>query len=371
MSSSAVILLVSGLAGLACALCGVFLVLRRGAMVADAISHSVLPGLVVGYLVAGGPYLFAGLTFATAAGMLAVGLIEALARTRKVSNDTAIGLVFPTLFALGVLVVSLFFENVHIDTDSVLYGEIATAPFDSLVLGGRDLGPQALWVLGALTIANALAIAAGYSQFKLATFDPQHAQTLGLRPGRTNTVLMLLVAATTVGAFSAVGAVLAVALIVAPATVAALLTRRLPGVILLSAAVGVGCAFAGYALASAWDVSISGMVATVLGACFVAAVVFAPAQGLAAQWLRQRSLRTQFALDMLVMHLANHEGTPREEAECTVGHVEAELGWPNEKAHGIAELAESGELVRSSGERLWLTEAGRARAAVLARQVGL
>jgi manganese/zinc/iron transport system permease protein len=371
MPSWVVIVLVATAAGLACALCGVFLVLRRGAMVADAISHSVLPGLILGYVVANGPNVFAGLVFATAAGMLAVGLIEALARTRRVGHDTSIGLVFPTLFALGVVVVSLYFSNVHIDTDSVLYGEIATAPFDTLVLGGRDLGSQSLWVLGALTLANAAALAVGYPQFKVSTFDPQHAQTLGLKPSRTNTVLMLLVAATTVGAFNAVGAVLAVALIVAPATIAAMMSRRLPTVVALSALVGVACSLAGYALASAWDVSISGMVATVLGVCFVGALVFAPGQGLAAQWVRRRRLRRQFALDMLVIHLANHEGTPGEETECTVGHVETELGWPRERARGIAGLAEDGALVRSAGERLWLTDAGRSRAARLAQEVGL
>lgn len=370
MSSAAAIALVAVLAGAACALCGVFLVLRRGAMVADAVSHSVLPGLLLGYLVANGPNVLVGLLFATAAGLAAVLLIEALARTRTVHSDTATGLVFPAFFALGVFVISTSFANVHIDTDAVLYGEIATAPFDTLVVGGRDLGPTAVWLLGGLLGLNAAVLALLYPRLKLATFDPDHAASIGLRPARVHVGLMALVAVTTVGAFSAVGAVLAVALVVTPPVVASMLTRRLPWLVGISLAVGAGGGLLGYGAAAWLDVSISGMVAAVLGGFFLAALVAAPESGLLAQRQRRRRQQAAFAVDMLLMHLATHAGTPAEPVENTLLHVEQELGWPAPEAATVAARAARDGLLRSQGGTLSLTEAGYDAASRLRAEVG-
>ena len=121
----------------ACALAGIFLVLRRMAMMADAISHAVLPGLVAGFVLAHaanlarGGELLASFVGAIAAGLLTVVLVEALTKSRRVKEDAAMGVVFPALFALGVFVISKYLANVHIDTDAVLFGEIAFTPFDT------------------------------------------------------------------------------------------------------------------------------------------------------------------------------------------------------------------------------------------------
>ncbi len=368
MSTFAQIALVAVAAGLSCALAGVFLVLRRMAMMADAISHAILPGIVGGYVLAKGPNIFLGFIGATLAGLLTVFLVEALTKSRRVKQDSAIGLVFPALFALGVLVVSKYFANVHIDTDAVLYGEIAFAPFDTLNIGGRNLGPQSLWVLGGLTLINGIFLALFYKELKLSTFDAGLAATLGFLPGLLHYLLMGMVAITTVGAFSAVGAILSVALIIVPPVTASLLTHRLPVLIGLSMLIGAGSAMLGYQLASTWNVSISGMIATALGAVFGVVLLAAPRQGLVAQWLRRRRQRTQFATEMLVVHLATHLSTPQQAQESTMLHLEQELGWETNRAAAIVALAEQRGLVISRDGSMTLTPAGKSLAGAVSER---
>jgi manganese/zinc/iron transport system permease protein len=364
VSSAAQIALVAVATGAACSLAGVFLVLRRMAMMADAISHSILPGLVAGYFLAKGPNLLAGFVGATAAGLLTVWAVDALARTRRVSEDSAIGLVFTAMFALGVLVVSKFMANVHIDTDAVLFGEIAFVPFDTWSLGGRPMGPVALWTLGGLTLANSAFLVLCFKELKLTTFDPTLAATIGLAPGVMHFWLMTSVAVTTVGAFSAVGAILSVAMVVAPPVTASLLTRRLPSLIGLSLGIGAGCALVGYGLAAALDVSISGMVATTLGAAFVATLAFAPERGVLARARQRREHAARFAAEMLVVHLSAHEGSAAEATESDAAHLEAELRWSRETAERTVRRAVAEGWVEAKGGRLSLTDAGRAAARV-------
>ncbi|MBC8064925.1 MAG: metal ABC transporter permease, partial [Chlorobia bacterium] len=298
--------------------------------------------------------------------LLTVVLVEALTKSRRVKQDSAIGLVFPALFAIGVLVISKYFANVHIDTDAVLYGEIAFAPFDTFVVNGQDLGPQSLWVLSGLTVLNALFIAAFYKELKLSTFDAGLAATLGFVPAVLHYLLMALVAVTTVGAFSAVGAILSVALIIVPPVSASMLTRRLPALIGVSMAIGAGSALAGYALASYWNVSISGMIATTLGGVFGGVLLFAPTQGLIAQAIRRRQQRTQFATEMLVVHLATHEATPQQEQESTLLHLEQELGWQTDRAAQIVAKARQLGLVLYQDGALALTPSGKTLATTVA-----
>ena len=359
MNTNAVIALVAVFAASACALAGVFLVLRRMAMMADAISHAILPGLVAGYVLARGPNLLAGFLGAAAAGLLTVVLVEALAKSRRINEDAAIGVVFPALFALGVFVISKYLSNVHIDTDAVLFGEIAFTPFDTLQIGGRDYGPQALWVLGGLTLVNGLFLALFYKELKLSTFDTGLAAALGFAPALLHYALMAVVAVTTVGALSAVGAILVVALLIVPAATASLLTRRLPVMIALSLVIGISGALSGFFLAVFWNVSISGMIAAMLGILFGAALLGAPQQGLVAQAVRRGRQRHQFAAEMLVVHLATHEGTDSEAVESAPAHLEKELNWQPQAAQRTIDQAKDDGLIAQRGDSLHLTEQGR------------
>jgi manganese/zinc/iron transport system permease protein len=362
MSPELVVLLVGVFAATSCALIGVFLVLRKMAMMADAISHAILPGLVAGYFLAEGPNLWAGFVGAAAAGILTVSLVELLNRSGRVKEDAAIGLVFPALFALGTLMVSKFFGNVHLDTDAVLYGEIAFAPFDRLIIGRYEYGPLSLWVLGGLCLVNLLFIVALYKELKLATFDGALAATLGFSPVLIHYLLMSLVSLTTVGAFTAVGAILVVALLIVPPATAYLLTDRLPVMIILAVAAGILAAVGGYALAIAINASISGAMATVAGVLFGLALLLSPSHGLVAKMWRHRQQRQQFAAEMLIVHLFNHAGGAEQAAESTAGHLESELLWTSTFADTAIRQAVRTGLVRREGDDLRLTARGQQQA---------
>ena len=358
MSSIVVVMLVGILAATSCALVGSFLVLRKMAMMADAISHAILPGLVLGYFVAQGPNLVAGFLGAAAAGILTVSLVELLNRSGRVKEDAAIGLVFPALFALGTFLVSKYFANVHLDADAVLYGEIAFAPFDRFVVAGYDIGPQSLWVLGALSLVNLLFVTIFYKELKLATFDPGLAATLGFSPVLIHYTLMALVSFTTVGAFTAVGAILVVALLIVPAATAYLLTDRLPIMIALAVATGIVAAVLGYGLAIALNASIAGAMATIAGVLFGLALLLSPLHGLLARSRRRRQQRQQFAADMLTVHLLSHSGQPAQAEESDAGHLQTELGWAQTFAEGAIRHATRSGFVQRIGDQLELNAAG-------------
>lgn len=359
MSSGLVIILTGILVSVACSLLGAFLVLRRMSMLADAISHAILPGLVAGYFVAQGPNLLAGFVSAAAAAIVTVSLVEALEKSRRVRNDAAIGIVFPAMFALGTVIVSRFFASVHLDADAILYGNIEFAALESLFIGSLDLGPQALWVMGGLCVINFLFVMLFYKELKLATFDPELAGALGFSPVIIHYALMTVVSITAVGAFTAVGAVLTVALLIVPAATAYLLTHRLPVMIALAAAIGAAGALGGYTLAVAVDTSIAGAMASVAGLFFGLALIFSPTHGLLARALRLRQQRARFASETLVMHLATHEHTAVEQTESAVAHLSEELRWTTAFAQRTVERAVRSGLVTRSDDQLSLTEAGR------------
>jgi manganese/zinc/iron transport system permease protein len=289
MTSGVAIVLTGGLVAAACAVLGSFLMLRRTAMLADAISHAVLPGIVAAYFFARGPDVLASFLGATAAGLATVALVRALERTRRIGVDAAIGVVFSGMFALGTLLVTRFFADVHLDADAVLYGNIEFAAQDLLLVGDLVLGPQSLWVMGGLLALNLAAVALLWKELKLSSFDAGLAAALGFSPAVLHYALMTLVSLTAVGAFTAVGAVLAVALLIIPPATAYLITDRLDRLIAIAVAVGVGSAAAGYALALALDSSIAGAIVVVAAAIFAAVAVGSPSHGMVARWLRSRA----------------------------------------------------------------------------------
>lgn len=351
--------LVAVVVAAACALPGAFLVLRRMAMMSDAVSHSILPGIVIGFLWTGdlsSPWLVAG---AAATGLLTVSLVEFIGRSRLLKEDAAIGIVFPVLFSVGVLLIARHAGDVHLDVDAVLLGEIAFAPFDRFAPGGLDLGPRALWVMGGVAMLNLGFILLFYKELKVATFDAGLAAALGFAPALIHYLLMGLVSLTAVGAFDAVGSILVVALMIGPPAAAHLLTDRLPTLLALSVLIGSLSGVAGYWLARALDASIGGSMATVVGLAFAAAYLFAPDRGLVAGMLRRERQRRAFAERMLVVHLLQHEGTPGGEEACRPEHLVDHLRWSSDRAHNAVARAIRTGLVRTESGRLLLTEPGR------------
>src|SRR5919112_2551617 len=146
--------LIASMVAVACALLGVFLVLRRMAMMSDAISHTVLLGIVIAFFITKSitsPLLVVG---AALMGVVTVSLVELINRTGLVREDAAIGLVFPAIFSIAVIMISRFAGDVHLDTDAVLLGELAFAPFNRVRLFGLDMGPEALYITSGILLLN-------------------------------------------------------------------------------------------------------------------------------------------------------------------------------------------------------------------------
>jgi manganese/zinc/iron transport system permease protein len=362
MNASLEIQLIATVVAVACALPGVFLVLRGMAMISDAISHTVLLGIVLGYFLLGdlhSPWL---LVAAALTGVFTVSLIELVQRTGLVKQDAAIGLVFPALFSVAVILISRFARGVHLDADAVLLGELAFAPFDRLEILGLDL-PRALVVMSVLLLVNVIFIVLFYKELKLSTFDAGLAAALGFMPGLLHYGLMTLVSFTAVGAFDTVGAVLVVALMVTPAAAAYLLTDDLRRMLLLSAVIAVAGALGGYWLARGLNANIAGSMATMTGLLFVVAWLAAPQRGLVALALRRRRQKWEFAQTMLAIHLFNHEQQPDAGVECRVDHLLEHLRWQPVYAEEVVRHAEQSGAVRRRGGLLSLTETGRQLAA--------
>ncbi|RJE88914.1 metal ABC transporter permease [Paenibacillus sp. 1011MAR3C5] len=283
------ILLTGSLVAACCGIVGVFLVLRKMAMIGDAISHSVMPGIVIAFLISGSRdsllMMFAALVF----GVLTTFLIGMFQRS-GIQSDASIGVVFTALFAIGVILVSLFARQVHLDQDAILYGEIAFVHWNVWEIGGVSMGPKAVWLLG-ITLAVIIAvIGAFYKQFKLCSFDPALAAAIGIPVAFFHYLLMGLVSMATVSSFESVGAILVVGLLIIPASTAYLLTDRLSIMILISVAVGVASTFLGYGVSVLLDASIAGCMVCAAGLLFVLAFLFSPSHGLVVRKLRQRSL---------------------------------------------------------------------------------
>jgi manganese/zinc/iron transport system permease protein len=353
--------LIASIVAVACALLGVFLVLRRMAMMSDAISHTVLLGIVIAFFITKSitsPLLLIG---AALMGVVTVSLVELINRTRLVREDAAIGLVFPAIFSIAVIMISRFAGDVHLDTDAVLLGELAFAPFNRLSLFGMEIGPRALFSTGAILLINLAFIVLFYKELKLATFDPALAAALGFLPGVIHYALMALVSLTAVGAFDAVGSVLVVAFMIAPPAAAYLLTDRLSRLLIYSALIGIFSAISGYWLAHFLDASIAGSMATMTGASFLTVYLLAPERGLIAQARRRQGQRIEFALTMLTMHIAHHTATQEMEQENQVTRLDEHLKWSPQFAMEIVRLAERNGLIRQQNGLLALTESGLKR----------
>ncbi|MGO0122830.1 metal ABC transporter permease [Desulfothermobacter acidiphilus] len=291
MSESSWVLLVAVLVASSSGLMGSFLVLRRLSMVGDAISHTVLLGVIVAFLVTRSMGSGAMLLGAALAGLLTVLLIQWL-EGQEVTSDAAIGVVFTSLFALGVLLVSHYAKAVHIDLQHVLFGEIAYVPWDRFYWHGIDLGPRAVWTVGGVTLLDLLLVLFCYRELQLLAFDSLFARQAGVPVTSLHHLYMLLLSLTVVVAFDAVGAILAVAMLVIPPATAHLLADRLPPFLGLSVTVGAIGAVLGYVFAAWKDVSVSGMMSVVTGGCFALAVLLAPRHGV---WARRRQSQREFS----------------------------------------------------------------------------
>ncbi len=346
--------IIAALVAAACAIPGVFLVLRKMSLISDAISHSILPGIVIGFFITQNFTSPLNVLLATLTGVLTVVIVEAIQKTGLVKEDTAIGLVFPAMFSVGVILIALNANDVHLDIDAVLLGELAFAPFDRLIVSEIDFGAKAIWVMGGILLVSLSLLIIFFKELKVSTFDSGLAAALGFSPSILHYGLMSMASITTVGAFDAVGAVLVVALMIAPAATIYLLTDNLKKMIIGAISFGVIAGVSGYWLAHLLDASIAGAITTVLGLLFLITYLFAPQNGLIATLYNQKQQRKEVMLITFLLHLKNHE----EESERLVSHLSEHINWQEVKAQSVLELASKNNFINISKGIIGLSEKG-------------
>lgn len=269
------------LVAMACGLLGCFLILRKMAMVGDAISHAVLPGIVIAFLLSGTRDSVVMLIGAGTIGVITTFLIEFFHKKGNLQSDASIGVTFTWLFALGVILISVFAGEVDLDQDCVLYGEIAYVPLD-LWIGndGTIYGPRSLYISAIVMLIIALFVWLGFKELHLTTFDPAFASAIGISTALWHYLLMGAVSITTVASFESVGAILVVALLIAPPATAYMLTHNFNHMIGITMLIAILVSATGYYLAVAIDGSIAGAMSTMAGFFFALAFVFSPTDGL-------------------------------------------------------------------------------------------
>ncbi len=274
MSASLEIQLIAAFTAAGCAIPGVFLLLRKMSMVSDSITHTILLGIVLAFFAVNdlsSPFLLIG---AAIMGPITVWLTELLSKTKAVSEDAATGIVFPLLFSVAVILITKYAGTAHLDTDSVLLGELAFAPFDRMVLLGYDLGAKGLYISGGLLVINIVFTSVFYKELQVVSFDPVLAAVMGFSPAVVHYSLMTAASLTAVGAFEAVGSVLVTAFMIAPAASAYLLTENLKKMIFIAVGIGLASGILGYHTAVLYDVSIAGCMACWTGVFFAGAVLW-------------------------------------------------------------------------------------------------
>lgn len=270
------------LSAIACALPGCFLVLRRMSMMGDAISHAVLPGLAVAFLVTHSRDSVTMFVGAALVGVLTAVFVEAVHRYGQVEESAAMGVVFTSLFALGLVLLVRGADHVDLDAGCVLYGAMEMVPLDQVELLGV-LIPRAVVKMGAVVIFNALFILLLFKELTISTFDPALSDTVGVNSRLMNLALMAVVAITAVAAFESVGSILVIAMLIVPAATAQLLARRLGSLLVVAVGAATLSAWLGHLgaitlppLIGFEDTSTAGMMAVAAGVLFILAVVFGP-----------------------------------------------------------------------------------------------
>ena len=323
----------------ACALLSPFLVLRKLSMVSDAISHSVLLGIVLAFFIVkdvGSPLLIAG---AALFGVITVFAVEFLSGTGLVKNDDAVGIVFPMFFALAVVLITKFARNVHLDTDIVLMGEVIIAPLNRTEFLGMDL-PKAFVQMGILFIVNLLFIIIFFKELKITTFDKGFAKLAGFSSVALFYALMTLSSLTAVTAFDAVGAILVVSFLITPGAAAYLISKDLKVMIAISVGYAVINSIIGYVLSLLMNVSMSGMTAAVAGVTFLITFLFNREGLITAIFIRLKR-KSELKPELFLTHIGNHSGKKEELEELGLGSIRDHLKWKQAEVDKIA-----GRLIR-------------------------
>lgn len=262
-------LVATGMAAIVCAVLSCWLVLVGWSLMGDAVSHAVLPGVVIAYIV-GAPFALGAIVF----GLLAVALIGVIRDTSRIKEDAAIGIVFTTLFALGLVLISV--TPSQTDLGHIIFGNI--------------LGVSAaeLWQIGILAAIAFAVLIVKRRDLTLFAFDPLHAHAIGLNPRMLGALLLGVLALTAVVALQVVGVILVIAMLIIPGATAYLLTDRFGRMLVIAPTISLVCSVTGIYLSYWLDAASGGLVVLVQGAAFALVYLFSPRQGVIGRRLSSR-----------------------------------------------------------------------------------
>jgi manganese/zinc/iron transport system permease protein len=370
------IMVIGVLVAACCAVPGSWLVVRGMGMMGDAISHAVLPGIAIGFLVSGsrsGGWMFVG---AAVSGILAAVLTQLIHRWGRVERGAAMGLVFTAFFSLGLLLIVQTADSVDLDANCVLYGAIELAPLDTVALGGFEV-PRIVVPLVIVLALNVLVSAIFYKEILATSFDPELATAQGFAAKWVHYGLMVLTAATCVACFEAVGSIITVALLVAPAATALLLTRSMKWVIVWSIVLGAIAAVSGHLAAitvPGWivggelDTSSAGMMAVAASVLFLSAAIVSPGRGvLARRWRARRDGQRIAIEDVLGLLFRLEERALSTDQDAVENMLRSDVRIGPKRLSGVLGRIRRGLLARVEEGKWALTEAGRLEARGLVR----
>ena len=355
----------------ACSILGVFLVLRRLSMVSDAISHSVLLGIVIGFFITRDLRSVWLIIAAALFGVFTTMAIEILIKSRRVGEDAAVGIIFPLFFSIAVILITKFARNVHLDTDMVLMGEVIVAPFNRIDILSLSF-PKALVQMSVVLVLNIAFIILSFNRMKISTFDPVFSAVSGIGVGVLYYIFMGLVSLTCVAAFESVGAILAISFFIAPAASACLISKRLTTTLFLSVIYAIINSTFGYLLAIRYNISMSGMCACVSGITFFITVLCCK-NGIITQEIDRVKKRIRFRNELLLLHIGNHGNASDMLNELGLGSITKHIGW-NEtvlKFH-VNSLISKGYVYKANERGVYnLTDAGVEKVNNIKRLYGL
>lgn len=350
---------------------GTFLTLRGLSMITDAISHSVLLGIVLAYFLTkdlDSPLLILG---ATIFGLITVYAIESLTSSGLVKNDDAVGIIFPLFFALAVLLISRYASNVNLDVDVVLMGDVILAPLNTMNVFGREV-PKALVFSTFTFILNSIFIAVFFKELKITTFDPDFAALSGFPSTFLFYTLMTLSSLTAVVSFSSVGAILVISFFIAAPATAFLISKDLKVMLLLSGLFSLINSLLDFLIGNWLNVSISGMTASVAGLVFLLVWLFNK-NGVITQIIKRQEDRKDFKAYLMLLHIGNHSGTFVEKQELSFNTINKHLNWTKEEAKEIAAYLRKKDFVSENQDKqiYELTDNGRQKYRELVKEYSL
>ena len=276
---------------LSCGLVGCFVVVRRMALLGDAVSHGILPGIVIAYLLTGSLSVGPVWIGACIAGLGCGACIEWLRTKTPLREDAAMGLTFTSFFALGIVLLSLEVGQVHLDPACILYGEIGLTPLaPKLELWGLPCGNQALWNMGMVCIATMISTVVFYRFLLVTSFDTSLARSLGMPVAWIQYGLMLLLALVVVASFESVGVILVLAMMILPPVSSSFLFRRLPNILLSCLPLSILYSLGGLHLAYWMNFPISASMAITGIVIFLPCCLFGPNGGI---FTNTKSVSTQ------------------------------------------------------------------------------